>query len=78
MLGVGDQWLTGLARKDRYHRGVRPKHALRLKARLDWFERTAPRPLKPIFAELQDRLRLAEAYMTGDFSAMYETSRADR
>jgi hypothetical protein len=78
MLGVGEQWLNGLARKDRFQRRVRAKHVLRLEARLNEFERTAPRPLKPVFIDLQNRLRLAEAYTTGDFRAMYETSRAER
>lgn len=78
MIGVGPQWLYGLTRKRSRDTRVHEKIVIRFKHRLDWFERTAPRPLKPVFRELQDQLRLAEDYTKGNFSAMYDRSRSDR
>lgn len=72
MIGVNDQWLHGLIRRRARYMLVDEKIVRRFKRRLDWFERTAPRPLKPMFSRLQSQLRVAEAVVTENWSAIHD------
>lgn len=72
MLGLNEQWLHGLIRKRSHRMRVDEKIVLRFRHRLDWFEQTAPRPLKPMFRALQERLRVAEAVATENWHAVHD------
>lgn len=72
LLGVNDQWLKGVGRKDRDQTRVSDKTAARLKHRLAELEATSPRPLKSRFAELRQRLEIIEQYTRRGWSPVYE------
>ncbi|MBN9437161.1 hypothetical protein [Bosea sp. (in: a-proteobacteria)] len=60
MLGLERQWLACLGRRNRPEPRIREKTVHRLRQRLNEFEQTVPRPLKPMITDLINRLDAEE------------------